>query len=476
MPKKLKELYGTRAELKKQGVKAAEDHGAKWAALQTAQSSLRALSEEASEEDVKKARKAVDEASNALQVAADKVNETADALEDVEAEISVQETQSRAGRAFRNAGAAAAMAAALTVTAGAAARVHDPNPETTAGFKSIAEMALAVKVAAYNPAQVDERLRPAAATDADSALSSGGDNGEGFALPSAFRAEIWDLVTEDPFDFFNMADGEPTSSESIELAADESTPWGASGVVAKWRADKSKMEASGIDEEGRTVKLNELYAFVLASENLLADRPRLQNRLTTKAAEALRWELNRVGMRGEGVGQPLGFLNSKALITVAKEGSQAADTLLVTNIVKMYSRMLPSSLGRAVWFANPDILPALLTLTIGDRPVYMPPSGLASAPFGTILGRPVIFTEHAGTIGDMGDISFVDPRGYFMPRRSSSPQFAESMHLYFDQGVRAFRWTIRVGGQPYLSKPVSPPAQTNAETRSHFVTLAERAD
>lgn len=473
---KLKKLYGKRAELKKQGVKATEDHSAKYAALQDAQTKYRALAEDATEAERKAAKKAVEDAADALQAAADKVNETADALEDTEAEISVQETQARGGRAFRNAGAAAMLAASLTMSAGAAARVHEADPELTGGFTSLAEMAVAVRQAVHNPAAVDERLRGiGAATDADSAMSTSGDNGEGFSVPSAFRQEIWDLIVEDQFEFFNMADGEPTSSPSIELAADESTPWGASGVVAKWRADKQKMDASSLDEEGRTVKLNELYAFVLASENLLADRPRLQNRLTTKAAEALRWELNRVGMRGSGVGQPLGYLNSKALITVGKETDQGADTLDVQNIVKMYSRMLPSSLGRAVWIGNPDILPQLLTLRIGDRPVYMPPAGLASAPFGTILGRPVIFTEHAGTIGDLGDLSFVDPRGYFYPRRSATPQFAESMHLYFDQGVRAFRWTIRVGGQPYLSKPVTPPAGSNAETRSHFITLAERA-
>jgi hypothetical protein len=51
-------------------------------------------------------------------------------------------------------------------------------------------------------------------------------------------------------------------------------------------------------------------------------------------------------------------------ITISKETSQAASTLLWANIVKMYSRMLPTSLGKAVWIMNQDVLPQLLQMTL----------------------------------------------------------------------------------------------------------------
>ena len=50
--------------------------------------------------------------------------------------------------------------------------------------------------------------------------------------------------------------------------------------------------------------------------------------------------------------------------------------------------------------------------------------------------------------------------------------FAQSIHLFFDQNLTAFRWIIRAGGQPYLSAPVSP--AKGANTKSHFVALAAR--
>jgi hypothetical protein len=44
------------------------------------------------------------------------------------------------------------------------------------------------------------------------------------------------------------------------------------------------------------------------------------------------------------------------------------------------------------------------------------------------------------------------------------------VHLFFDQNLTAFRWILRAGGQPYLSKPVGPAKETNS--KSHFVALA----
>lgn len=112
-------------------------------------------------------------------------------------------------------------------------------------------------------------------------------------------------------------------------------------------------------------------------------------------------------------------------------------------------------------------------MTVGDRPIWMPPNGLADAPGGMLLGLPVMLSEHARTLGDKGDLQLISPKGYYALKRESGPKFAQSMHLYFDYAIEAFRWTFRFGGQPHLSKPVDP--ANGAATKSHFVALAERA-
>ena len=106
--------------------------------------------------------------------------------------------------------------------------------------------------------------------------------------------------------------------------------------------------------------------------------------------------------------------------------------------------------------------------TMGKAHVWV-----SAAPGGTLLGRPVIFNEHSRSIGQAGDIQFVNPNGYEAFRKQNGVSFADSIHLYFDYNIRAFRWVFRIGGQPVLSKPVTP-ANGNT-TKSHFLALAERA-
>ncbi|QEH80838.1 phage major capsid protein [Sphingomonas sp. C8-2] len=135
----------------------------------------------------------------------------------------------------------------------------------------------------------------------------------------------------------------------------------------------------------------------------------------------------------------------------------------------MFARMINPT--QASWLANGDIMPAIMELkNEANQPVWFP--NYQIAPGGILLGRPVLFTEHCQTLGDLGDLQFVNPNGYEAFRKQSV-QFAESIHLYFDYNIRAFRWVFRAGGQPVLQKPVDPARGTN--TKSHFVSLAERA-
>lgn len=300
----------------------------------------------------------------------------------------------------------------------------------------------------------------------------GASSGEGYEVPPEFRDSIFEVVS-DLDEFGPLVDEEPTSKREVKGLADETTPWGGSGVTANWRAEGSQMSASKLATSPRSTPLHELYAFVLATEELLEDAPRLADRITRKAGQAIAWKKNSAMVYGTGSGQPLGWMNGGALVTVPKEGSQSADTILANNVINMFSRLLRMPGDNPFWLANSDTLPQLMTMTIGDRPIWMPPNGLVDAPGGILLGLPVRLSEHAKTLGDKGDLQLISPKGYYALRREGGAKFAQSMHLYFDFAIEAFRWTFRFGGQPHLSQPVSP-ANGNT-TKSHFVTLAERA-
>jgi HK97 family phage major capsid protein len=61
---------------------------------------------------------------------------------------------------------------------------------------------------------------------------------------------------------------------------------------------------------GTQLQLHELYAFVTATNELLDDAPRLQNRITVQAARAIKWKASDAVVSGDGNGKPLGFMNA----------------------------------------------------------------------------------------------------------------------------------------------------------------------
>lgn len=350
--------------------------------------------------------------------------------------------------------------------------------DPTGGFKTMAEYGRAVREAFTPGGSEDKRLtllkKQSAgimAAPTNYHQETGGSSGEGYPVPAQHRDAVFELAFPGD-DLVSAVNPEPTDSNAVDIDADETTPWGSTGVQAKWRTEASQMTATKHEQKLRTVRLNELYAFVTATDELLADSPRLQNRLTVKSAQAIRFKASAALVNGTGAGQPLGWMKSKALVTVLKEGSQAADTINEKNVLKMFARLLADG-GSPFWLANRNTIPQIATMTIGDQPIWTPPGrGLVDAPGGMLLGMPIRWSEHAETLGDKGDLQLVNPIGYYATiRRGEGLKFASSIHLYFDYGIQAFRWTFRLGGEPFLSDVVTA---NKGDTKSHFVCIEAR--
>lgn len=339
------------------------------------------------------------------------------------------------------------------------------------GFANIVDFARAVHRASApgGMAVVDDRLNVRGAPS--NYLERGGDQGEGYLVPPEFRREIWEIVWNDPL--MDRFDWEETESNEVKLLADETTPWGATGIVARWRSEGTQMTGQKFAVDPRSTRLHQLYAFVIMTNELLRDAPLMRGRMTRKAAEAIIWKIIEAFITGTGAGQPLGMLRADALVSIAKESGQSADTINANNVLKMYARMIFQG-GMPFWVGNQEVLTQLPLMTIGDQPVWLPPTGLIAAPDGGILfGRPLYLSDHAEALGDQGDLIFLNPVGYHAVRRTTAPEFASSIHLFFDYNMEAFRWTFEVGGQPMLSAAISP--AKGSSTRSHIVVIDDRA-
>jgi len=267
-------------------------------------------------------------------------------------------------------------------------------------------------------------------------------------------------------------DQQPISGNSLTFPTDMTTPWGSGGITTFWTGEAAPTTQSKPVLENVAVRLHKLSCLVPVTDELLEDAPALGSYVTRKAAERIDFKVSDAIAFGTGAGQPLGFMNSAALVSQAKEGSQSADTIVAGNVVKMMSRLPAQSRRTAVWLIHPDAEPQLPLMTISNQPVYMPPGGLSGLMYGTLLGRPVIPHQVCQTVGDLGDIMLVDLSQYLTAVKAGGVRAQTSIHLWFDQGITAFRFDLRIAGQPWWSGTTT--SNNGSFTQSPFISLAER--
>lgn len=248
------------------------------------------------------------------------------------------------------------------------------------------------------------------------------------------------------------------------------------GVDVTWNNEGSTLTSSKAQFKQVELELKKIHALTYATDELLSDSAiAVESVMSQLAGTALAREHDEVIVNGTGAGRPLGFMNSPALITVAKETSQTADTIVSKNIYKMWERISDSN--NAVWLINRSALPQIYQLnqevsTAGGSSLFV--FNIAERQSETILGAPIIWTDHAAAIGDLGDIMLCDLSQYLTATKAGGPKIksATSIHVKFLTDEVAFRFTMRVDGQPWW-----PSAQTpkRGNTISPFVTLAARA-
>ena len=301
----------------------------------------------------------------------------------------------------------------------------------------------------------------------------------GFAVPPDFRTEIVKKVMGED-SLLSLVDQMITSSNGITVPIDETTPWQSSGgIQAYWESEGGQKQQSKPMLGEMTVKANKVIALVPMTDELLEDAPSMASYVNRKAPEKIYYKTNEAIIKGTGVGQPLGILNSAGTITVDAVSGQAADTVVFQNIMSMYYRMNAGSRRRAVWLMNGDAEEQLAFMKFIDQgtgnaiPVYMPPGGLSSTPYATLLGRPIITSEAMPALGDAGDIIFADMQSYMTVVKSGGIKQDVSIHLFFDYDITAFRFVLRIGGQPWWNSAIARPDGQPA--RGFFVALGARA-
>jgi HK97 family phage major capsid protein len=357
---------------------------------------------------------------------------------------------------------------------------RQPEDRPKDRFNSFGEQMSAVMRAGVPGGHTDPRLFRAAASGLSESVPSDG----GFLVQTDFSDELLKDVFETGI-LASKVRRIPISGKSNGLkinGVDETsraTGSRSGGIVGYWEDEAGEKTKSKPKFRKIELNLKKLIGLCYATDELLDDAAALEGVIRDGFRDEFGFLVDDAIFNGTGSGQPLGLLNGGSLVSVAKETGQSAATVVLENIVKMYSRRFASMTGNYAWYYNQNIEPQLFTMSlavgVGGCPVYMPPGGLSDAPYGRILGLPAIAIEQAASLGTVGDIVLGNLKNGYILGEKGGIKSDVSIHVRFVYDESVFRFVLRIDGQPVRATALTPYKGGASDTQSHFIALATRA-
>lgn len=327
-------------------------------------------------------------------------------------------------------------------------------------FKSVGDFFMAVKNAAMYPSETDKRLLPFKAQGVNEAIPSQG----GFLVPQ----QVADGVFEKMYkvgELLKRVSRDPVSGNNLRInAVSETSRVNGSrygGVQGYWLEESGSITATKPAFEAIDLKLKKVGALVYGTDEVLEDTAFLSSYLNRVVPEELRFRTEAAIYEGDGVGKPLGWLNSDAVINVTRTN---ANQVLYADVIAMWARRY-AGVSDYVWFVNQDVMPQLDQL-IHNGTGSIPPRFVDYDAQGIMRmkGKPVIEVEYAQSLGTAGDIMLISPSQYQLIDKASGVQAASSIHVAFTTAEQAFRFIYRVDGAPLWRSALTPFHGSNTVT------------
>lgn len=341
-------------------------------------------------------------------------------------------------------------------------------------FACLGEQLQAIRQA-KNTGIVDDRLlKVNNATGAS--VGTGADGG--FAVQQDFAGTILESAYKNS-EILQRIDSYTVSADSnsakwIQVDETDVSESVFGGVQMYWAAEAATVMQSKPKFKEMKLDLEKMMGIAYATDELLQDATFMTGFFSRAFALATDRLLSGAVISGDGNAKPLGIMNSKALVSVAKEESQGAGTIATENILAMWRRTHFNTRKNLVWLCHPDCETEFPELTLGPSKelIWMPEGGISGSMYQRILNTPIIYDDNCSALGEKGDIMLCDLKQYIMLRKGAIKQ-DWSMHVEFLTDQMAFRTVLRCNGAPKVNTPIKIKNSTN--TRSPFVTLADRA-
>lgn len=344
-------------------------------------------------------------------------------------------------------------------------------PKKDKAFNSLGEQLQAVYNVKYG--KVDNRLVKASNEIKGGNEGIGADGG--FVVQEDFAGTMLDTAANTG-DILQRVDRYTVSASSnmakwVMIDENDITETVFGGVQTYWTSEGATVAASKPQFREMRLELEKVMGLAYVTEELLQDASFMGGFYERAFSVAINRLLESSIIGGDGAGKPLGILNSPALVTVAKETSQAAGSVMAENFLKMWTSCLFQNRANTVWLIHPDLESSLPTMALNGEPIWMPEGGISGSMYQTILGRPVIFNDQCSETGAKGDVILADLSQYMLLTKGQTKQ-DWSMHVEFLSDQMCFRVVLRVNGAPKINRPITLKNSNN--DRSPFVTLAAR--
>ncbi len=233
--------------------------------------------------------------------------------------------------------------------------------------------------------------------------------------------------------------GTPASGDSAFFA----------GLVARWTEEGGALNQTEPTFRQIEMVAHELSGYSKVSNTILEDSPMgVESLLAALFGAAIAWHEDYAFLRGDGVGKPLGVVASGNAAAVSVNRATAS-SFGFADATKMLSRFLPGyGPDRSAWVIHPTVIEKLIAMSdLGGNNLFM--ANFGDKPRMMLLGLPVLTSEKLPALGTARDVCLVNFEHYLIGDRRQV-EIAFSEHIAFTTNQSAWRFTVRVDGQPWM--------------------------
>lgn len=315
------------------------------------------------------------------------------------------------------------------------------------GFKSLGEFVFAVSTGKDTKGRLDSIMK-------DMSMDVG--EAGGIMVPPAFRDSIMKFSAENaivrPRATVIGADSTSPDQQMKIPVLKQGADGAHSGVTVIWTGEGKVMSETqgGLD----FINLNpqEMTAYTEVSNKLLRNWAGTNAFIEGLLRSAVISAEDLAFLVGNGNGKPLGIQKSDCAIKIERETTAK---ILTDDILNMEAKiMMDESGGAYVYVISQSAKPQILKLKDEAGNNIFLQGNVAKKEPDSLLGRPIIWTGKAPTVGNEGDVSLVDISKYLV-KDGYGPLVAVSPHVKFTTNMSVVKIVYSVDGQSWAKDPLT---------------------